>query len=500
MSPTVKALLPAVLLAGLMPTLAPAQMPGSEGDAVSAQIDANGFVKRLMQSNAAVNLRRIARDEVRTGTQRELGAFEPTASVSLIREDTNTRNTLEERLVRSGAADYERAATDFEVGVSQLLRSGAQIELKASLSSFDTSVEEMRQNRSRIALSVLQPLARDSGESVTMARVQVAEIDSDVAEYAVREAENNILAEGLISYYNWLLAVAREASERDKLETGERLLAEARARNQQGRMAAVEVVEVENMLDRYRTAVFEAEQLRRDALSTVRTMLHLGATTAMSELIPADTLPAVTQDTGSLEEWLERAQQLRADVRQRELSIERETVEVAYSRNQALPRVDLIASYGVGALEERASDAFDSNRLSPYPSWSVGVQIQVPLAGNQRARADIAAALLRQKDAALNAEALLIEIENDVTNRFALRQSAVQRWRHWQEIVAREDRQLALEQQRFSAGRSDVRDILLREERLINARQNLLEQQAVVARADVLLRASAGELTLVVAP
>lgn len=496
MSPTVKGMLFVMWMVSLLPALAAAQTPGREADAVVEQIDASVFAERLLQRNAAVNSRRIVRDEVRTGTQRALGAFEPTATVSLMREDASTRNTLEERLVRIGAADYERTATDLSLGVSQLLRSGAQVEVKTSLSSFDTSVETVRQHRSRVALSVMQPLARDFGESVTLARVRVAEIDAEVAEYAVREAENSMLAEGLITYYDWLLALARESSERAKLETGERMLAEARALHRQGRLAAAQVAEVENMLDRYQSAVFEAEQLRRDALSKVRTLLHLGAATAMTELSPVDGLPNVTQASGSLVEWLERARQLRADVRQRELRVERETVEVAYSRNQALPRVDLMASYGLSALEGRATRAFEPARLSPYPSWSIGVQVQMPLGGNQRARAEVEAALLRQKDAALNAEALVIEIENDIASRFSLRETAVQRWRYWQEIAAREDSQLALERQRFGAGRSDVRDILLREERLINARLNLLEQQAAVAKADVLLRAAVGELPM----
>ena len=46
----------------------------------------------------------------------------------------------------------------------------------------------------------------------------------------------------------------------------------------------------------------------------------------------------------------------------------------------------------------------------------------------------------------------------------------------------------------LTAGRSDMREILLREERAINARLAVVEQQVAWSKADVLLEAAQGQL------
>jgi hypothetical protein len=64
----------------------------------------------------------------------------------------------------------------------------------------------------------------------------------------------------------------------------------------------------------------------------------------------------------------------------------------------------------------------------------------------------------------------------------------------WQEVASREDRQIALERQRFQSGRSDTREMILREERGINAHLAVVEQQVAWIKANTLLQAAQGTL------
>jgi len=124
----------------------------------------------------------------------------------------------------------------------------------------------------------------------------------------------------------------------------------------------------------------------------------------------------------------------------------------------------------------------------------VGVQIQIPLGENRQGRADIAAANLRRENALLAIKALEVQIANDIDTSFEMLSSAVDRWMHWQDVARREQQQLDVEYQRFAAGRSEMREILMREEKAINSRLMVLEQQAAFAKAQVVLESAQGVL------
>ncbi len=178
----------------------------------------------------------------------------------------------------------------------------------------------------------------------------------------------------------------------------------------------------------------------------------------------------------------------------RKVMLDREGVQVVYAQNQKLTKVDLVASYGINGLELSASNSLSPTRMNDFPTWSLGLQVSMPIGPNRQASADLQAAMLRKQDALLQIKALEVAIANDIDSGLGMLTSAAERVALWREVAAREQRQLELERTRFSAGRSDMREILLREERAINARLAVIEQQVAWAKADVLLEAAQGVL------
>ena len=197
---------------------------------------------------------------------------------------------------------------------------------------------------------------------------------------------------------------------------------------------------------------------------------------------------------GGAEEALKLALDVRPDYLMQKKMIEREGIQLVYAQNQALPRIDLVASYGRNGLAYTASTAFSWGTMSEYPTWSVGLQMQIPLGENKLGRADVAAASLRRENALLALKALEVQISNDIDTSLNMLGSAAERWSHWQDVVGREQQQLEVERNRFAAGRSEVREILIREERTVNSRLMALEQQAAYAKAQVVLESSQGIL------
>lgn len=460
------------------------------------------LVTLLQTSNKTILSKRAEREIAATGIERASAAFETTANLSATNGKSRTKNTFEEELTRRDLDVYQRDGQDYAVGVSQLLSTGAKVELKSSLSRFVTNTnayDPLRpagamDNRATVGLSVTQPLARDGGFAVTGARLQVAKLDTAAAEHASSDTQTSVVAEGVIAYHELVLAQHRTAAALEKIRSGERLLTEARAMNRQGRLADSEVWEVENALARYASALSEARQGERERANRLRTLFMSASADSKDSLKATDALPAVVFSPISFEDSMGVALSKREDFLMRKVMVEREGVQLAYAKNQARSRIDLVASYGINGLEYSEQGAFNWQRMSDYPSWTVGLQLQIPLDGNRQGRADTQAAALRRDDAMLGLKAAEVAIANDIDTSLALRASVAERWELWREISEREQKQLELERRKFAAGRSDVREVLQREERVVNAKLSTVEQQAAYAKAQTLLDAAQGTL------
>ncbi len=460
------------------------------------------LVQRLRESNKTIQSKKTESQIAASGIERADGAFQPTANLSAVRGLNKQKNTFEEELIRQNLGVYEKLGTDYSAGVTQLLPTGAKLEARALLSRFLTNNNlndplrppGSQDNRSNMGVSLTQPLARDAGVDVTMARLRVAQMDSSAAQYSFKDTETSTVAEGIIAYHELVLAQKRVEAAKDKQTNGEQLLVQARNLNKQGRLPQSDVLEVQNALHRFKAALSEAQQGERERMNRLHTLLMSNASEVKVSWQAVDGLPKVSSRPIVFEESLAIALQKRDDYQMRKVQTERENIQLAYSKNQALPRIDLVSSYGLNGLEYSTRQAFSVGRMNDYPNWTLGVQMNFTLGANRQAQADIAAANARREDALLNLKALEVQIANDIDTSLGLRNSAIERWELWKQVHETEKKQLELERSKFAAGRSDVREVLLRVERMVNAWLTVQEQNLLYAKADTLLEAAQSTL------
>jgi outer membrane protein TolC len=474
-------------------------VPAAAAVPAASALDLRTFVQQIQASNRAIKSKQAERDIAATSISRAQAAFDPVLSASTQRSHTRQENTLEEDLIRQnlGGGVYERSGTDHSVGVSRLLPSGAKVEGKVTLSRFITNIKQNQDPgaisdvRSFYGVTVTQPLLRDYGTAITGARVRVAEIDTAVATAASRDAESSVVAEALFAYWDLAMAQHRLALAADKRGMGERLLEQARSLNRQGRLSESDVADVQTNLALFEAGVSEARMAVQERANRLRTLLMRPPETTQL-LSVTEALPLRPVDPLAPEAALTVAREKREDLRMRRLAIDREDVQVAYARNQAKPRVDVVAAYGLNGLaaNERKALRVDTDA----PTWNLGVQLSMPLGANRQGQADIEAARLRRDDARLQLQALESAVASDIDTAISMMNSAAQRWALWDGVARREQVQVDQERRRLVAGRSDVREILFREEKAINARLAVIEQQVAWVKAQILLDAAQGIL------
>ena len=470
--------------------------------AVPVALGPQELVERALSHNKVILSKRVERDIAATGIERAESAYQSVLNLSGGRGKNRQKNTHEESLYRNNLGIYEREGNDYSVGGSKLFESGGKLEVKTTLSSFLTNnnlLDTTRppgvlDNRSGVNVSFTQPLARDAGDNGLFAKLRLARVDSSAGEKVSQDSEITAVAETLINYYDLLFSQQQVKAAQERLASGARLLTEVKSMLRQGRVAKADVWEVENSLARYRIALQESSHGARDRLNRLRSLLLLTPADGQKSWLSGGALPLPVAGTVAVDDCIATALQRRADYQWRKLQIEREGIQLDFAHNQALPRVDLVASYGVGGLEYQAREALRWNAMRDYPTWNLGVQVSMPIGENLQAKADIDAAALRRQDALQALKAAETQIVNDIDTSVALRKSVLERWELARQVEVRERQRLELEQRKFALGRSDTREQLQRIEHVINAALAVQEQQAAFAKAEVLLQAAQGVL------
>ena len=472
-----------------------------------AELSLQRMVNHLLSVNKTVLSKRNESGITATNIDRAEAAFQPQVNASINTGDSLTRNSPEDlgRLLNKDTPSRQlfenrRSNTDYNVGVSKLFSLGTKVEAKTTMSRFLTNLLEQQQGssadnyRTFYGVTITQPLARDAGTEATMAKLRVAELDTASADLGARDAVSTVTAEGILTYLDLSLAQERVTMADERIQVGNRLLKQANDLQKQGRLPLSDVWEVETSLLRYSAALSEAKQQLRERVNKLRTMLMTTSAIVPETLKATEPLPQVAGEPVLTDRSLKVALEKRDDLRMRRTMADREGVQLVYSKNQTLPRIDLVASYGVNGLTLQSGAVLNIGSMENFPTWSIGFQMNFPIGENRQAKADIVASRLRQEEALLSLHALEVAISNDIDTSVGLLSSAAERWKQMLEAAEREQQQLELERKRLSAGRSGMREILFREERALNARFAVVEQQVAYARAEALLQAAQGTL------
>ena len=478
----------------------PAAGPVQAAPLPPSDLSLQQFVLQVLQANKAVRSKRNEQELADAAVSRAGAVFQPQIELSVANARSRVQNTPEEELLRQGLGVYERSGQDASAGVSTLLPFGARVEVKGTMARFLTNINENLRGSSAndykafYGLTVTQPLARDAGFEPTQSRVRVAELDADAARQATVDTSSSTVADAVLSYLDLGLAQQRLAAWNEKIKMAERLAADARLLAKQGRLPETDIWEVENNLARYRAGASEAGQAVVERINKMRALLLLTAGDGWAPLRATDALPQVSEVRLDLAQDLQTALDSRPDYRMRKLMVEREGVQLVFAQNQKLPRIDLVASYGQNGLSQSLRSSLAPGRTADYPSWSIGLQVSVPLGENRQAAADLRSAQIRKEDALLGLKAVESALASDIDSSHAVIRSSTERHRLFAEIADRESQLARALRQKLAAGRVDMRELLISEERVINSRTAMQEQAVAHAKGLALLGLATGTL------
>ncbi|MBM4382725.1 MAG: TolC family protein [Deltaproteobacteria bacterium] len=387
--------------------------------------------------------------------------------------------------------------------------SGSRLETSSGIASLNPEY------RANVTFALSAPLLRGFLFGQPWVGVRLAAKGSEIAHESFRKNLMDVVRGTEDAY--WTLSAASRNLEvaKKSLETSRALLKQTQAQFQVGVVSKVEVTEAEAGVAQREFQLIAAENLYRSSQDRVIDIVFGPA------LSPTSSLEIVVADSPENYQKLdvdptvatEKALRNRPELLVAERQVEVQRIRTKFAKNQRLPQVDLVGSYGTHGLSgvgqtvnlgtivfppiagpDQYGDTHDDFfQGDDSRTWTAGARVSVPI-GNTTARSNVRIAEIELHKAETfvdrTRQAIVAEVRDAVRNL----QSAIQG------IEAAERRRVAAaeqhraEQIRLEHGESTPFDVLLRESQLVEAESQKIAALRVYHASVVALDRAQGTL------
>ena len=293
----------------------------------------------------------------------------------------------------------------------------------------------------------------------------------------------------------WALVATQDQlrMQRESVSVAEKVLRDNRERVEAGKMSELEVYQAEAGLAMRRSQLSEARQRLTAASDQLRTFLS-ESTSEESGLITAVDRPQPQGGQGDLASSMEAALENHPDFLLQKMRLAQQDIRLEYARNQRWPQLDLIASFGANGLGGTVDQSFADIGRRDFESWSVALELKIPIGGRKKERSELAAARLRKLQALLDLKSIETEITNAVHALQEAVRASLERVETYKLVANFTQRLLDSELERLAAGKSDSRKVLGIEEELVEAKN--AELRSLVEHRSALLNLEMAEGTV----
>lgn len=331
-------------------------------------------------------------------------------------------------------------------------------------------------------LVLTQPLLRnfwiDSGRSA----IKINRIGVKISESDVLNEIHTVVRDVRLNYYELIFAIENVRVNEKAFELAQRLAAENKKRVEVGTMAPLDEKQAEAQAATARADLIAALQL---AGTQQRTLLNLITDNYQEwqgqRLAPTETLVAVPQSYNLTASWVE-ALTRRPDFNRSKDLLAQKGIEVSLFRNQLLPQLDLVGSYGRRGIDQRFSPALEDIRDENLPHYSFGLIFSIPLE-NRAARGSLKARKEERERLQLEMQELQQKILMDVEIALGAAQAEFQRAAATREARLAAEAAYDAEVKKLENGKSTSFQVLSLQNDLTTARSREIRALADYNRA-----------------
>ena len=330
-------------------------------------------------------------------------------------------------------------------------------------------------------ISITQPLLRGFGFGANLLGVRIAKADRAISDWQYRQTVIDTVTNVTIAFSNLVAAHENLRTARRSRELAAGLIAENEKRFKVGSMSENDVTTARSRMALREEAILFAERAVRDSDNQLRLLMGESSFPNDGPLLAVDPPPPPEIDVQPAAD-LQKAYTLRPDYQQARLSLNKDRYNEASARNQLLPQVNFVGSYGYTGLDmnfaaSRRMVADQDNR-----SYLAGVVVSVPLTFAQ-GRGAARAARLTVRQAETRLKFIEEEIALSVAGAAGQIDTAQKRVAATQTALNLSQQSLDAELKKLRAGASSTFFVLDLQERLAGVENNYYQALADQRRA-----------------
>lgn len=434
-------------------------------------------IRLALEKNQRIKVSAFSRGISRANVLAEFGHFEPSITFRRSYSDDHVPVSTGPLVVQLTKTDDYRLSLDGSTpwGLTYSLGTTAENQ-RGTANSFSNQFSTFG------GLSVTQPLLRGFGFGTNLANLRIAKADRGISDWQHRQTVIDTVTSVIYACSD--LALARENLRIARLsrDLAAQLLDQNEKRFKVGSLSDADVTQARAQVANREESILFAERTVHDDENQLRRLIGdsvLSADGPAIDLAPLAPAILLTVDPAA---DLKQALNLRPDYQAARLGLAVQRVNEVVAKNQVLPRVDFVGSYGYSGLDRDFAASRRQVGDEDFRSYTAGVVVNVPLGFTEaRSRARAARLTLRQS------EADLARLELDIAVSVAAAAGQIETTR--QRVAATRTayelakQALAAEEKRFQAGTSRTLDVLQLQQQLASVESSQVRALADQRRA-----------------
>jgi outer membrane protein len=374
------------------------------------KITLSDAIQRALAKNFSIKVDRYDSAIASARVTEALGKFDPILSGRYNYSESSNPALIDATTGIRPAPGFSQS-DDIDVGIGGILPWGATYRLGATSTNNLGSFNAYADNFSTFAgVSGVQPLLRNFGFTPTLASIRIAQANRGISQWQFQQSVMDTITSVIFAYNNLNFAYASLRTAIRSRDLAAQLTTENEKRFKVGSVSEFDVTSA-----RSRTAsreegilfaergVLVAENALKQLISDTQTPELLGIHLQIEDSGPA---PIVVVDAVA---DFRIALEKRPDYQQAKLALERDSVNSRLQRNQLLPRVDLVGSYGHNGYDTDQGISRRQVQDEEYRAYSWGLVVSVPLTFTTE-RGRYRAARLQQQQS----ETTLAQVEQNI--------------------------------------------------------------------------------------
>ena len=423
-----------------------------------------------------------------------------------------SRQQVGNTLSGGSATEVYQERFNWNTAVQKRFTPGTSAELKLNNEQYKTDLSFqglVPQYKSELILSLTQPLLKDFGIDIGTSRIRIANLNQQMSSEQFRQSAMDIMYRIELFYWNLYFQNQDLKSKQISLKLAQDLLREIKIKIDAGTLAPVEIYQAEQNVAARQEDIIVSKRRVQDAEDFLKSALNLYEKQQYwnVSIIPEDK-PDLTEVHPQLDECIKVALEKRPDFIMSKLDIKATNIQVKYTKNQTLPRIDLVGSIGTSGIAGRPTsssglyggildtligtqknpysghwdDVYDSLGSRDYYSYVIGLKLEIPLE-NKLARSNYTQAKLQEAQALTQLKLREVTIINEVRDSVREVETNLQRQVTARAILKFSQETLAAETKKYEVGMSTQRDVLDFQDRLQKAMSNLALTESDYARS-----------------